>query len=37
MKVPFNDVEPTFNVAERNFLVGKSTFFPDNNQNFSQD
>ena len=27
MKVPFNDVEPTFNDAERNFLLGKSTFF----------
>ena len=27
MKVPFSDVERTFNVAERNFLLGKSTFF----------
>lgn len=49
MKVPFNDVEPTFidveckfsdvertfNVAERNILLGKSTFFPNNNQDFS--
>ena len=42
MKVPFNDVEcrfidveHTFNVDERNFLLGKSTFFPNNNQDFS--
>lgn len=31
----FSDVERTFNVAERNFLLGKSTFFPNNNQDFS--
>ena len=35
MKVPFSDVERTVNVAERNFLLGKSTFFPNNNQDFS--
>ena len=35
MKVPFSDVERKFNVAERNFLLGKSTFFPNNNQDFS--
>ena len=35
MKVPFSDVERTFNVAERNFLLDKSTFFPNNNQDFS--
>ena len=35
MKVSFNDVEPTFSDAERNFLLGKSTFSPNNNQDFS--
>ena len=35
MKVSFNDVERTFNVAERNFPLGKSTFFPNSNEDFS--
>ena len=35
MKVPFSDVERTFSVDERNFLFGKSTFFPNNNQDLS--
>ena len=35
MKVPFSDVEPTFSDVERNLLLGKNTFFPNNNQDFS--
>ena len=35
MKVSFNDVEPTFSDVERNFLLGKSTFFPNSNEDFS--
>ena len=31
----FSDVERTFSVDERNILLGKSTFFPNNNQDFS--
>lgn len=31
----FSDAERTFNIAERNFLIGKSTFFSNNNQEIS--
>lgn len=31
----FSDAEHTFNIDEQNFLIGKSTFFPNNYQNFS--
>ena len=31
----FSDAKRTFNVAKRNFLLGKSTIFTNNNQDFS--
>ena len=31
----FSDAEHTFNIDELNFLIGKSTFFSNNNQEIS--